>query len=712
MSINCSEINNLNNSIDFFNSTKFICDELVKYIRTYKQLTIDYSKKLSNMQSSFAKKLSKTDNKSMEKIIAITNKLVELIGDNIGLIKLSAEELETKVKEFELDLKTKFDNLKQIQKKAQEQNKILINNNNDINKARKNYIDSMTKCEEIISKYYSDKKIIDDNDRGLTKKMNVNDYNIIKDKLKNEMNDMNNSIKVSKSFEKIYTNLINDSSKIHDVFVQNYNKNYYSKIKSFNIDISNKIKNLLLSFYLSFKNSYRQPMVTTDININSLNTIDEGKETENILNSLYKNDNPLQNITPMNYKLKAVQILKENKFFENNDVNINSTEDELKNEDGSIEQNKYVSILEDGFSQLQYISNSSLFKTLKTIFKNFKLIEKNNIDFEIEEIKFKTQEYILKIESNMNAYPYAKNGIQDKNDIVIYYKRNELTNEELADLEKLLNHHESRIILLQKLSDYRAKGKYYLDQRDFDLLLKYFNIIANHIKANADFHCAEMIIIISQTYHLEILNKTKGTSRKKYIQDDLKNNELFKEKDFWEEFLCYAINKEIMKTQRRDKKIMENKSSTDSKLSNVVFSQLLTIIDNMIEFGFSPEKTREIIEPKINYYKLNDALKLTVNEVLNSKIESEKKKQEKEKEIKLEKEKKEDKKEEKEEKEEKKEEKEEKKEEKEEKKEEDEIKEDRKEEEKKDNDNIVEIKNDELKEEKKEVKEENNEKKV
>ena len=676
MSINCSEVENLNNSIDFFNSMKFICDELTKYIRTYKQLTIDYSKKLASMQSSFAKKLSKTENKSMEKIISITNKLVELIGDNIGLIKLSAEEIETKVKEFELDLKTKYDNLKQIQKKAQEQNKILINNYNDINKAKKNFIESMTKSEEIINKFYSDKKFIDDSDRGLGKRINMNDYNMTKDKLKSEYNDMNNSIKVSKSLEKIYTNLINDSTKIHGVFVQNYTKNFYSTIKTFNIDISNKIKNLLLSFYLSFKNSYRQPMVNTDININSLNSIDEGKETENIMNTLYKNNNPLQNISPVNYNLKAIQILKENKFFENNDVNINSTEEELKNDDGSFEQNKYVSVLDDGFSQLQYISNSSLFLTLKKIFDNFNLIDKNDIKFDIEEIKFKTQEYILKIESNMNSYPYAKDGIQDKNDIVIYYKRNELTNEELADLEKLLSHHESRIILLQKLSDYRAKGKYYLDQRDFDLLLKYFNIITNHIKAEADYHCAEMIIIISQTYHLEILNKAKGTSRKKYIQDDLKKNEIFRDKNFWEEFLCYAINKEIMKTQRRDKKIMENKSSTDSKLSNVVFSQLLTIIDNMIEFGFSPEKTREIIEPKINYYKLNDALKLTVNEVLNSKIESEKKKKEEEKEQ--------------------------------ENKEGDEIKEDKKEENKYKND-IIEIKNDELKEEE-EIKEEKEEK--
>ena len=101
MSINCSEVNNLNNSIDFFNSMKFITDELTKYIRNYRQYTTDYAKKLASMQSSFSKKLTKTENKSMEKIIFMTNKLVELLGDNIELIKLSTDELETKLKEFE-----------------------------------------------------------------------------------------------------------------------------------------------------------------------------------------------------------------------------------------------------------------------------------------------------------------------------------------------------------------------------------------------------------------------------------------------------------------------------------------------------------------------------------------------------------------------------------------------------------------------------------
>ena len=702
MSINCSQVTNFNNSLEHFNSVKTLCDDLVKYIRTYKQTALDFSKKLSGLQNSFTKKLSKSEKNSMSQITFLTSKLIELLNENISLLKLSTDELESRCKTFESELKNKNDSIKVIQKKTNEQNKILINSYNEINKAKKNYLDSMAKTEEIINKYYSNKKIIEEHDIGLGKKLNINDYNLLKEKLKTELYEMNNSIKTSKNYESTYQNLITESFKIHDNFDANY-KIYNTKMKEFNISLAVDIKNLLLSFFLTYKNSFRQPMVSTDVNINSLNNTDEEKETEKILKDMEKNDNLLQNVTPINYNLKSIVILKENKFFDN-DININSAQEELENNDVSErKRSNSISKLEDGFTQLQYISDSSLYMTIKTAFENFKLVSKDDLNMELEEIKFKTQQYILKIEGNMNSYPYAKNGYQNSkindDNLTILYTRNDLTEEENTELTKLLDHHESRLIFLQKLSDYRARGKFYLDQKDYDILLKYFNIIADKIKDNMDYHCAEMVIIISQTYFLEVKNKK---NEKKYIQDELKKNKLFQDKNFWQEFLCFAINKEIMKTQRRDKKLVENKTSSDNKLSNVVFSQLLTLIDNMVEFGLDAESVKEIIEPKIIYYKLNEALKITINDVLNSKIEGEKQKKiELEKQLK-EKEKEINKEEEKQNNEEIKNEKEDKN--KEEKKEEveikkDDIKEDKKEEETKKEE---EIKKDDIKEEKKE----------
>ena len=127
MSINCSEVDNFNTSLEQFNSMKIISDDLIKYIRTYKQLTVDYSKKLTNMQSNFSTKLSKSESAITKQITSLTKKMIELIDENIGLFKLSVEELESRIKAFETDLKTKCDNIKIIQKKSAEQNKILIN---------------------------------------------------------------------------------------------------------------------------------------------------------------------------------------------------------------------------------------------------------------------------------------------------------------------------------------------------------------------------------------------------------------------------------------------------------------------------------------------------------------------------------------------------------------------------------------------------------
>lgn len=621
MNINCSQIDNFNNSFEYFNSVKSICEDLIKYIKTYKQLILDFTKKLSNMQSNFSKKLSKSDNPKINIITLLTNNIISLFDENINLYKSSSEELELRVKAYESDLKAKIDSIKAIQKKTFEQNKILTNSYNEINKAKKNYLDSMIKAEEAINKYYSDKKILKEHELGLDKKLNINDYNVIKEKLKIELSDMNNNIKISKNLEANYQETISSSEKIYNNFVESYDK-FNGSMKDYTVDLSEKTKNLVMSFLITFKNCYKQPIVTTDIDMNVLTSIEEGKEMEKILKGIYKEDNMLQKVTPINYQLKSFNILKDYNFFDAPELNINSFEDDNEDEGKPYKRTRSVSKFEDGFSRLQYISDTSLFMTIKTIFDNFKLIEKEDLNLDLEEIKIKTQEYIYKIESNMNSYPYAKYGKKNtaNDDMIIMYTRNELTEEENENLAKLLDHHESRLIFLQKLSDYRARGKFYLDQKDYNLLLHYFNLIADKVRDNLDYHCGEMIIIISQTYFYE------QNDKKIYIQDELKKNKLFKDKSFWEEFLCYAINKEIIKTQRRDKKTKENKVNSDKKLSNVVFSQLLTLIDNMAEFGLDAQSIKEVIEPKIFYYKLSEDLKNTINDVLDSKIEGEKEK--------------------------------------------------------------------------------------
>ena len=124
-----------------------------------------------------------------------------------------------------------------------------------------------------------------------------------------------------------------------------------------------------------------------------------------------------------------------------------------------------------------------------------------------------------------------------------------------------------------------------------------------------------MLIVLSQTYCLE-----EGNNRK-YLQESFKENKLFQEKSFWEEFLCYSINKEIMKTLKIDQKVKEDKEKSDYKYSNVVFSQILTLIDNMFQFDLDCEIIKEVLNPKISVYRLNDEFKQTINDIIEIKKE-------------------------------------------------------------------------------------------
>ena len=631
--MNCSELENINISLDYFNTIKLLSDELIKYFKGYKQLSIEYMKKLETFHSNFKKKLLAPENPKTSQIISsLTSKLVYLVNQNIELFQISIDEIDLRMRGFDTFIKEKTESIKTTQKSSSELIKSYLNSNIEINKVKNNYLNSLSKTEDIINKYYSDQYRIREHENGLEQILNDNEYEYLKEQQKNELIEMENSIKTSKRLEGIYKNTISSSLKLYNNFVEAHNS-FRDKIKSDTCQLAEEIKSLVISFMLSYKNNYKQPLSYIDATITQFNSLEEGKEIDKIINDNYKNDNLLQKITPINYKLKSLSILKEANYIKNDIderdiINDNNTKEELS-------RKKSTSTLEDGFEKMEYITDESLIITIKYLFENFTYIDKEEFNIKLEENKNRTQKHILKIESNMNSYPFAKFGIISENNknpnvnLNVEYKRENLSTEEISDLIELLDNHHNRIIFLQKLSDYRSRGKFYLCIEDFALLSNLFNIISDKIKRDMDYHCAEMVIILSETYCIEEGN------RKKYLQESIKENPIYKDKNFWEEFLCYAISKEIMKTLKRDQKTIENKKNSDSKYSNIVFTQLLTIIDNMFEFDVDSSIIKEVIEPKISYYKLNKSLKNTINDVILSKgTQKVLDKEEKEKEIK------------------------------------------------------------------------------
>ena len=620
MNIKCSELDNITISFDYFNSIKEVGDELIKYIKGFNQLSQEYIKKLQIFHTNFGKKISKTENQKVSQIISLTSKIEEVISQIIELCQISINDIDLRVKNFETLLKEKTDNVNSLKKSPSELTKDLSSSYIEIKKTKTSYFNSLLATEDLIEKYYMDLYKIQEHEDGLGVKLSDNEYNLLKENQKNQQNEMTNSIKISKKYEKFYKGAISASIKNHDKFINECNS-YKDKIKENACEISDEIKNLLFAFLLSIKNNYKKPLYLTDSYITYYNTLNEHDETNKIITSSFKTDNQLKNFEFAKYQLKTFSHLKNNNYLKDQENNERNDKNKNNNQNGNENQRKLVEKIEDGFSEMRYICDESLVMTLKSLFKNFELIEKEGLDMKFEEAKNKTQKYILKIIKNMNSYPFAKKGVNNENNVeklqeyALEYKREELSQKELTDLIKLLNVHENRIIFLQKLSDYRTRGQFVLCDKDFILLSQLFNIITDKIQQDADYHAAEMIIVLSQTYYIE-----EGT-RKKYLQESFKENKTFKDKNFWEQFLCYSINKEIMKTLNLDQKIKEDKEKSDYKYSNIVFAQILTLIDNMFEFDLDCETIKEVLNPKISVYKLNDMLKETINDVILSKQE-------------------------------------------------------------------------------------------
>ena len=615
MNIKCSELDNISVSFDYFNSIKAVGDEVVKYVRGFNQLSQEYIKKLQLFQTNFAKKLAKSDNPKIAQITSLTSKITEIVSQIEELCQVSINDIDSRTKSFEILLKEKLDNVNSLKKSPAELTKDLNSSYIEINRTKNTFMNSISKTEELIDKYYTYQNKIQEHDSGLKDKLPENEYNLLKEKQKAQLNEMTNSIKMAKKYEEFHKGSIKASIKKHDKFVEECNS-YRDSIKASACEIADEIKTLVCAFMLSLKNNYKQPLCSADIYLNEFNKLNEIEEMDKIITSSFKNDNQFKNFEAAKYQLKSFSRLKNTNYLKDEENNDNDKSNNNQNDN----KRKIVEKLEDGFTVMSYICDESLIMTIKTLFENFNLIEKEGFDMKFEEAKNRTQKYILKIISNMNNYPFAKEGTYNENSEekmqeYLEYKREELSNKEIIDLTELLDTHENRIIFLQKLSDYRARGKFVLCDKDYILLSQLFNIISEKIQKDADYRTAEMVIILSQTYFIE-----EGT-KKKYIQESFKGNKVFKDKSFWEEFLCYSINKEIMKTLNLDQKIKEDKEKSDYKFSNVVFAQILTLIDNMFEFDLDCETIKEVLNPKISVYKLNDNFKETINDVILDKQE-------------------------------------------------------------------------------------------
>jgi hypothetical protein len=597
-------------------------EEEIKYIQGYKSLINDYFKKTLTLQVNSGTKLAKLPDDFANAtwldpapILKITQLIPKIIQKQIENIKIFIEEIEKSLTNLENHIKNKSLEMKKYQQKYDEVSNDLINKYEEIDKAEKSFESSIKKTEELIIEIYKNKRKIQNVKNGKLK-MNDNELKVLNDKTKEYESQKESLINATKKFEKEYKNIIKNSStsKYENKFATVIN-DCINGVKSVCGELTDKTKDTIITFLSSIRDSFKVPLDLVDSNLSMMKNLDEKEIISKTMEDTFNNQCKFTHITPERYNLKSLEITNIGRTSKGSKGNKKKKkrkkeENEENNENGFIK-------FEDGFEEMTYFEDDLTLLTVKEMFNNFDLINRNGLDIKVEEEKNEAKKYINKLILNMSKEENNKN-FEDFN-IIEIDDSEPFGDEDKNVFQTLLNKHHNRVIFLHKLNDYRTCSLLEIKERMYNILGDLFTYLIDISKIEKDYHSIEMAIILSKTYY-KLENK-----KKIYLQILIKNNECFKTKDFWEELLLYSMSKEIIRSKKNDNdNKKEDEKILKEKNANIVFSQLLSLIDNMFDFEVEGEKIKQIIEYRVDYYKLDDKLKKTINDVVNSKLKSKK----------------------------------------------------------------------------------------
>ena len=574
MNFVCSEVENMSISVNYYDFIKQAYENLTKYIKAYKSETNDYYKKISKLNEKYYPKLSgvkeefkKSANIKINHILSLSSKVPQIIGQQILNLKYFVSGIEDTIKSFDKTLKDKNSLSSKYQNEYEECRNNLLKKYKDIEKSKNIYFSGVSQTEDLIYKYYL-------NNSSNSKQNSPSD-------VVSEIQ-VENNIKQTKKYENDYLNLVKSAKLFEEKFFESSN-NSKDNMKRIACEIITKLKDNVVDFLLLLKNCFKLPLSEIDTYLPELIKLDENKKIENIINSTFRNDNSLIPIVIEKYKSKLIKKSEDN---------------------GEDEENNYI--IEDG-----------ILNTIKKMEENFELIDKNFIAQTNNQIKLRCRELTFKLlsfssklikDTNINK----ENNMKNKNDInnlnnnksQLNINEFSMNDDEIKELSKLIEDKDNKAMFLRIINTFRKYGEFEIPETEFNIICDLFNKILDYIKKENDFTSMNSILILSQTYYK--LDKGK----KIYIQKVIKKNQIFKERELWEDFVNSSILKEVQKhvnNDIKDPKIVDSqKVMENEKYEKIIFAQLLPLINNMIEYELDDNIIKSIVQPLISYYKIKE----------------------------------------------------------------------------------------------------------
>jgi hypothetical protein len=200
---------------------------------------------------------------------------------------------------------------------------------------------------------------------------------------------------------------------------------------------------------------------------------------------------------------------------------------------------------------------------------------------------------IIKIEIEQNAKDFVDR------------EKNGIDTQKFNNLLKYFENREYRFLFMISLNKIRAEGNFEISLRAFQQLGKIIKLILERVKKEKDNEIMRYIIIMCQTYYcLDMKNN------KVYLIKYIENDDIYQSKEFWTIYSQEIINSEIenFKKNNNNNNIVENEKEKISMISNLVFSKLLSLIHNMLEFRYNKNYIKEFVKLSGGKYHIENEM--------------------------------------------------------------------------------------------------------
>ena len=390
-----------------------------------------------------------------------------------------------------------------------------------------------------------------------------------------------------KKFNKIKEKFIDSASLVESKTVEKFQKRNEKQFDENNI-ISKKLKKDVQDNLKKYQacieetNKKREEFILKQANL-----IKDDIELEQLDINIYYN--VIGNYLSL-YKDKTINYI--NKYMKKllKQLQEKNLEKEIKEYFSSIKSNgkndEKNPIVFEGYKTKINYDNCSNGEEFDTYLETVNFLEKNikeiydNDTLEKEKLKGNLRDWIKKF------FSFDDKSIEiDKNVIDEYYYN---------ALKQPFTHK----TFLKIVTDMRTSTHFNRNKQLIDLLGESLKIILEEARKNEDYRTAKNCLILSQTfYYME-------NDKKIFSCECLKKNIWLETYEFWDKFCSYMIDEELKKLidQNHDLNlddIKQNKQYSEklcSKIGDVIFSQLITIISNILMLTNNHSFAIELIE--------------------------------------------------------------------------------------------------------------------